>query len=124
MFASPSSAEWVLVQETKEAKSYVDADRMRDHKGYIFIWELLDLEKPNEHGISSIMAYTACDCDLFRYGPLSFSVHEEAMGEGTGKSINLEKHEWTYPKPESRGETFLNIVCMIANDRQIPTNLP
>jgi len=124
MFASPSSAEWVLVQETKEAKSYVDADRMRDHKGYIFIWELLDLEKPNEHGISSIMAYTACDCDLFRYGPLSFSVHEEAMGEGTGKSINLEKHEWTYPKPESRGETFLNIVCMIANDQQIPTNLP
>ena len=99
MFASPCSAEWVLVQETKEAKSYVDADRMRDHKGYIFIWELLDLEKPNEHGISSIMAYTACDCDLFRYGPLSFSVHEEAMGEGTGKSINLEKHEWTYPTP-------------------------
>ena len=58
MFSSPSSAEWVLVQETKEAKSYVDADRMRDHKGYIFIWELLELDKPNEHGVSSIMAYT------------------------------------------------------------------
>ena len=124
MFSPSSSAEWILVQETKEAKSYVDADRIRDHKGYVYIWELLDLGQPNEHGISSIMAYTACDCDLFRYGPLSFSVHEEAMGEGTGKSINLEKHEWTYPKPASRGETFLNIVCMIANDRQIPEKLP
>ena len=124
MFASPSSAEWILVQETKEAKSYVDADRIRDHKGYVYIWELLDLEKPNEHGVSSIMAYTVCDCDLFRFGPLSFSVHEEAMGEGIGKAINLKKHEWTYPKPQSRGETFLNIVCMIANDRQIPAKLP
>ena len=113
-----------MVQESKHANSYVDADRIRRHEGYIYIWELLDIERPNEHGISSILAYTRCDCDLFRYGPLSFSLHKEAMGEGHGKSVNVEEHEWTYPKPESRGETFLNIVCMIANDRQIPTKLP
>ena len=118
MFASPSSAEWVLVQETKEAKSYVDADRIRDHKGYVYIWELLDLGKPNEHGVSSIMSYTVCDCDLFRYGPLHFSVYEKAMGKGEGKSINVEKHKWTFPPPKSRGETFLNIVCKIASTKQ------
>ena len=80
-------------RKLKEAKSYVDADRIRDHKGCVYIWELLDLEKPNEQGVSSIMSYTVCDRDLFRYGPLHFSVFEEAMGRGEGKSIDVEQHK-------------------------------
>lgn len=84
MVASPSSAVLVLVEETKEATSYLDADCIRDHKGYVCIWELLDLGKPNEHGVSPIMVYTVCDCDLFRYGPLHFSIYEEALGKMRG----------------------------------------
>ena len=112
------------MKESKHANSYVDVDRIGRHDGYIYIWEQLDLERPDEHGISSIMAYTRCNCDLFRYGPLSFSLHKEAMGEGHGKSVNVEEHEWTYPKPESRVETFLNIVCMIASTKQASSKSP
>ena len=37
---------------------------------------------------------------------------------GKGKSINVEKHKWTFPPPKSRGENFLNIVCKIASTKQ------
>ena len=63
---------------------YVDFERIRKHGGYVYWWDLSDLLKPTETGMSSAKVYRQGDCKLFRYKSLSFSSYKEPMGGGTG----------------------------------------
>ena len=58
--------------------------------------------------------YVQGDCKMFRFLPLSFSHHEEPMGQGAGDSNSPKNPEWKYPTPNSVGETALKSICTYA----------
>jgi len=114
MFASPSYAEWVKVDENVKGTNYVDFERIRKVDGYVYYWELTNFSKPTNSGDLSVKVYLQGECKLFRYKILSFSIYSEPMGGGTGETANLSK-KWKYPHPKSLGETVLKTVCVFAN---------
>ena len=112
MFSSSSYAEWTKVSENVSGDTfYVDFERIRKVDGYVYYWVLNDYLKPNKFGTLSSKVYKQGDCKLFRYKTLSFSYHKEPMGGGTGDTSNDPDTEWTYPSPNSIGETVLKQVC-------------
>ena len=114
MFSSPSYAKWEKVTENVDGYSfYVDFRRIKNKGGFVYYWELLDRLEPNKYGDLSSKTYTQGDCKLFRVKYLSFSSHKEQMGGGTGQPNKPKNPEWTYPSPNSVGETILKIVCSI-----------
>jgi len=111
MFASTSYAEWTKVSKDVEGQTYyVDFARIRKVDGYVYFWRLGDYLKPDKDGDFSEKTYTQGDCKLFRFKYLSGSFHKEPMGVGTGKSVTP-PDKWSYPSPNSSGETVLKKVC-------------
>ena len=86
-------------------------ERIRKHDGHVYWWQLFDYLKPTPQGHLSGKTYNQGDCKLFRHKYLSFSFHKEPMGVGTGEMLNEPDKEWTYPPPNSSGETVLKQVC-------------
>ena len=112
MFSSTSFAGWTKVGEGLDGNTYyVDFERIRKHGGYVYFWVLGDHLTPNKWGTFSSKTYYRGDCKLFRCKFLSYSLHKEPMGGGTGESISPKDPEWTYPPPNSNLETILKKVC-------------
>ena len=112
MFSSTSFAEWTEVGVTSNGYThYLDLERIRKHKGFIYWWDMIDQPKPDEKGTWSRKAYMEGDCKLFRYRYLSISIHKEPMVGGTGVTHNYDDEPWEYPPPNSAGEVKLKSVC-------------
>ena len=77
--------------------------------GYVYLWMLHDLSKP-DGGFLSMKIYRQGDCELFRWKRLSYSFHKEPMGRGIGKPFTPAQ-KWNHPSPNSPGETVLKKVC-------------
>ena len=112
MFSSPSYSEWTSVsKDVKGNTFYVDYERIRKVDGFVYYWILRDYLKPHQ-GFLSSKTYLQGDCKLFRYKGLSYSFHKEPMGGGTGDVYsNKPDKDWTYPPPNTSGETILKSVC-------------
>ncbi len=93
---------------------YVDFERIREHDGYVYYWELVDFFKPTEYGDLSIMTHNRGDCRLLRYFGLGGVLHKERMGTGKGVVDNRPDKKWRYPSPESTTEHILKTVCAYA----------
>jgi hypothetical protein len=112
MFSSSSYAGWTEVGKIVSGDTfYVDFERIRKVDGYVYYWVLNDYLKPNKFGTLSSKVYYQGDCKLFRHKGLSYSYHKEPMGGGTGDTSNDPDTEWTYPSPNSSGESILEQVC-------------
>ena len=110
IFPSTSYAEWTATSRTAVGDTiYVDFERIRKVDGYVYYWSLADLLKPSKYGDLFHKIYWQGDCKLFRYKALSFSFHEEPMGEGVANSPPP-PDEWKYPIPNSSMEVNLNLV--------------
>jgi hypothetical protein len=111
MFSSSSYAEWTKVSSMDGNTFYVDFERIREHDGYVYFWELLNYLKP-QYGDLSVKVYKQGDCKLFGYKGLSYSYYIEPMGRGTSStSSNKPDKEWSYPPPDSSFEIALKQVC-------------
>ena len=112
-FSSTSFGEWTKVTEDmkKGDTFYVDFDRIRKQDGFVYFWDLLDRLKPDEFGTLSDKVYKQGDCKLFRFKNLSFSFHNEPMGNGTGDVEEPDEKDWKYPNPNSMGGIVLKSVC-------------
>ena len=114
LLSTPVFAEWTKVDENVYGDTYyVDFERIRNHGGYVYFWELGDFLKL-ESGYLSYKMYHQGDCKLFRFKILSPSFHKQPMGAGTGKTDNRPDKEWTYPHPNSSFEIVLKSVCKYA----------
>ena len=107
-----SVAGWSLVVENiKGSKFFIDFDRVKNHRGLVFFWELANYSRTNEFGISSHIAYYKVDCNQFRYKGITISYYAEQDGKAY-KSSNYESDmEWKYPPLNSVGEELLNQGC-------------
>lgn len=111
---SPAHAEWKKVSENLSGDVfYIDFERIREHSGSVFYWEMGDYLKPNEAGTLSYRIYHEGDCQRFRYRMLSTSWHEMPMAEGPGDVSKPSGvyADWQYPTPESVGEASLQAAC-------------
>ena len=112
MFSSASSAEWTEVAEgVSGTKSYVDLDRIRKNDGYVYVWVLTDLLKPDEDGDWSWKVYNKVDCKALRFKVLSSFFYRQSMGGGEGRTENTNHSGWFYPPPDSAIEIIVNRVC-------------
>ena len=108
MLTSTSFADWTLVTKGVSGNTYyLDFERIRKVDGYVYYWSLADLLKPSKYGDLFHKIYWQGDCKLFRYKALSYSFHEEPMGEGVADSPPP-PDEWKYPIPKSSNEIILS----------------
>jgi hypothetical protein len=115
ILSTPVFGEWTKVSEDVDGHTfYVDFDRIRKHGGYVYWWDLTDHLKPTDYGDLSGKIYKQGDCKLFRFKALSFSHHNQPMGQGTGDSNSPKNPEWIYPPPNSTFEVVLKSVCAYA----------
>ena len=116
-FSSVSSAEWTLVGDTKDGDTkdgdtyYIDADRIRKHGGYVYVWYARDGLRPTSTGNMSAKTYVQVDCGAFRSKVLSVIGYKESMFEGESESYSYDDSEWDYAPPNSFIEYIMNIVC-------------
>ena len=112
LFSSTSFAEWTTIGVTNNGHThYVDFERIRKHKGFVYWWDMIDQPKPDERGILSTKAYREGDWKLFRYRYLSISHHKKPMAGGTGDTSTYQDLPWEYPSPDSAGESKFKLVC-------------
>ena len=109
---SPSCAEWAKVGENEVGETfYLDSERTRSEEGYIYVWSLLDRDKPNHVGYFSTQIFRQIDCKLSRFKVLRYSFHEANMGRGKGRTLTAKQPDWDYPPPNSSGALILKSVC-------------
>lgn len=110
-----SYGKWEELFESVDGDTYyIDTDTIKEHKGYVYYWKLVDRIKPMD-GIMSYKSYIQGDCGegfvlLKQHRRLSFILYKQPMGRGTGHTNNS-PNEWTYPSPSSVGGGVLNYVC-------------
>ena len=115
---SPSNAEWTKVLVSKEGNTfYVDFDRVKKHDGHVYLWNLVDLLKP-DLGVFSFEVYRQIDCNglFLRFKNLSYIRFKQPMGRDTGETNNPPYPEWYYPPHDSPMVVFLNKVCGRVSD--------
>ena len=118
LFSNTSWGEWTYVVESVNGdKYYYDKDRVRKNKKLLYLWDLVDLPKPDEFGNLSVTRYIQLDCSVLRFKNLKLQVYKKSMGEGemtdsTPRDETMREFKrWKYPKLESTLETLLNKVC-------------
>ena len=64
----------------------MDFERERKDEEYIYVWSLLDTNKPNHVVYFLTQTYQQIDYTLFRFKALRFSFHEAAMGRWNSRT--------------------------------------
>ena len=110
--ASLSYANWVKVGMNAVGETfYLNEESIRRQEGHVYVWSLVDRQKPNHVGYFSTQTYRQIDCEFFRFKILKYSFHEEAMGIGKGNSFETQNPNWLVPAPSSYDEFVLQTVC-------------
>jgi len=107
-----SYGEWLKVSKGIVSGDiyYVSTDTIKEHKGYVYWWDMIDYLKPNKNGEMSVKVYNQGDCGVIRYKTLSGIFYKKPMGEGSGDTYNL-PDEWNYPLPDNTDGIVLKFVC-------------
>ena len=110
----PSSAfasEWVLVTSTPPpvSKTYVDKDSIKRTASTIRYWSRSDHES-HKAGWKKSLSLVEADCADGRYRNLQITVY---YVDGTNASTSTPS-TWTYPVPETVGQSEMDYVCSIA----------
>ena len=109
-------AEWTFIARGTNGRGqnvafYVDFTRIRKSNGFVYFWSLINLIKEKPVSGFSMKNYIQGDCKVFREKQLTIVFHELPMGKDTGITNHIEKPKWTYPMPNSVGESQLQKVC-------------
>ncbi len=108
-----SYGEWKLVAtDVAGNDTYIETDTIKEHGGYVYFWDMMDLLKPSESGTISSKMYLQVDCGINRYKVLTFLSYKESMGKGEiNTSYNPPNEQWEYPAPNSTADLELNFIC-------------
>ena len=113
-FFKEVKAEWTMVTQSLNGLSfYVDMNNIKESKGQVYFWELIDYNKKDEYGDKSAKIYIQGDCINLKFKWLKLSYHKDEMGKGNVKiqpPSNLVAG-WQYPKINSTSMVILDFVC-------------
>jgi hypothetical protein len=105
-----SYGKWTEIGSAEGNVFYIDTDRIKEHSGYVYWWDMIDLLKSNQWGDMSVQLYKQGDCGVNRIKTLSYNYYKHPMGVGTNGTDNT-PNEWDYPLPKSMSEVVLNYAC-------------
>jgi hypothetical protein len=108
-----SSFKWIFLKKIGSDDMYLDPSNFRYMDGYVFWYELIDLHKPLEGKVSSMINYKKGDCVEMKYKYLSMFLHSGRMGENFlgDQPISGENKEWRFTFPGKLPYDILKIVC-------------
>ena len=111
MVCSKSFAEWMPVSTNHYGAYFVDLSLIKEENGYIYYWDLGNLNSPIGEKILSVKTFNKGDCNLFLRKTLKNVFFEQAMGIGKGKIDIIKNKKWNKPPIKSSNEKILETVC-------------
>ena len=102
-------SEWLKFGEIDGSSIYLGKTSVSD--GYVYFWDMMDLNKPLPSGAKSVKTYNQGDCRKNRFKAILFNFHRHPMGIGEFKTDNLTNAEWTYPPPNSPHGEMFSMLC-------------
>jgi len=112
LFSSQVFAGWTKIASTVEGTDfYIDYNRTKVHRGYIYYYSLADMLTPVRN-ISSIEYYTQVDCKSFRFKYIRFIFYDQPMGKGNSR-VDNDSDPWVNLRRDgnSMNHVFLNLIC-------------
>ena len=99
MFSSPSFADWERVTGNVSGDVfYVDFERIKKNRGYVYSWGLLDRLKPTRHGDLSSKSLYEVDCNIpIKKRSIARTYYTQQMGVGVPSTTDNGTTEWRYP---------------------------
>ena len=110
-----SYAEWTYIgkDDDGEYSYYIDLQTLRKIDGYVYFWNLMDFDKPDEFGNMSGVTYSQGDCGITRSKYLTSVSYKKPMGEEVADTYTEPNPEWEYITPYTVGEFLLNTSCSL-----------
>jgi hypothetical protein len=95
MLSFSSYGEWSFIGEDDDGESsyYIDLETLRKIDGYVYYWNLVDFDMPDEFGNMSGVTYAQGDCGITRAKILTAVSYKKPMGEEV-------EDTYTEPNPE------------------------
>ena len=109
-FSFNSYGEWTELGEEDDGIYYIDLDTIKEHDGYVYWWNMINLSKPDD-GMMSVRAYFQGDCGITRAKFLTAIASTKPMGEGELETETPSNPEWHYSSPDSVGGYLLDFAC-------------
>ena len=109
-----SQNQWKQVTEIEGKYSfYVNLDQIKEKKGYMFFWQLINYSVKDEYGDLSAKINIQGDCRLNRFRWLRISYHKLSMARDNVESQEPAENykNWHYPDKNSTSSAVLNYVC-------------
>ncbi|MEI6762043.1 MAG: surface-adhesin E family protein [Betaproteobacteria bacterium] len=110
LVTNPSWAAWVKISETDDAVFYIDPATLRKDGHLRRIWNVQDLNKPDD-GARSYRTRYEFDCKNERTKVLSLSTHSAPMAGGETLISTNGSGMWQDIPPDTPGADLLKFVC-------------
>ena len=104
---------WTIINSTDDGDFYLNVNKIRSDRNYIYYWDMVDLYKPSEGGNLSFQRYNQGDCNIIRYKTLQYFFYDQNLGKGESEKQAPSNTNWKYFKPDSIGEEILEYACKI-----------
>ena len=110
LFVTPAWAEWRLIGNNMVGNEYyLDFDKIRASKGYVYYWSLINFLEPRQGAMSSKQYYKG-DCDALGNQMLQVTPYFQPMGVEKVDSFSVDP-EWYYLDPDGIGASVLRAAC-------------
>lgn len=112
LFSINGYCDWVNVGESDDGNytTYVDFNTKKTVGGYIRVWTLMDMKKP-EGNIKSLIALEEFDCSTDRKRTIQLTGYKDSMGAGGTVGTEEGSKRWTYVIPNSLIDIMYKSVC-------------
>ena len=107
---------WIKITKGENGHTFfIDENSLIEEEGYIYFWELINYNKPDEFGDLSAKIYIKGDCKNFRFRWRKLSYHKKTMAkdEQELKDPSYLVSDWQYPSQSSASKTVLDHACNI-----------
>ena len=111
---SEARSNWTKVTQSSNGQSfYVDMENIKEVRGFVYFWELIDYNKKDEYGDKSAKIYIEGDCINLKFKWIKLSYHKDKMGKDYAK-VQIPSNivsDWQYPVQNSTSMAILDFVC-------------
>ena len=112
LFSINGYCEWTRVgnSEDKDITIYIDKSTIKRVGGYIRVWSLWDMQKPNNKMLS-MMSLEEYDCSNEKKRVIQLAGYTGRMAGGNSVGTQQGDNNWSFVAPGTVGTNIHNEVC-------------